>query len=161
MTVPGRAEAGAAAALLVLMLLGLLDVLVLLPAALAPSTPLPRVWAAVAAIGDPVPVLAGPVVWALLCAALAVRHVLRRRAAPALRVVGVALVQAGLLAVLQQAAAFGAGLWLSNHLPPFEGGTTALGDALLLLGLVATAAGALLLGVGAVRHRSRRTSASA
>jgi hypothetical protein len=47
----------------------------------------------------------------------------------------------------------GTTLWLSNHLPPFEGGSTALSTALALLGALATSAGLLLLAVRTARRR--------
>ncbi|WP_133763738.1 hypothetical protein [Amnibacterium kyonggiense] len=154
-----RIDVLAAVGVLLLSVTGLLDVLVLLPGVLAPSTGLPQVWAEVVSKGDLVPVLAGPTVWALLCAMAVVRHLRARRPRAALVVGGTALVEFGVLAALAQMAASGMGLWLSNHLRPFEGGTTAFEDVALVLGGASITGGVVLLMIGRAHCRARRTAA--
>jgi hypothetical protein len=154
-----RIDVLAAVGVLLLGAIGLLDVLVLLPAVLAPSTGLPQVWAEVVSKGDLVPVLVGPAVWALLCAMAAARHLRARRTRAALVVGGTALVEFGVLAALAQVAAFGMGLWLSNHLRPFEGGSTAFEDVALVLGGASIIGGVVLLVIVRARRPARRSAA--
>jgi hypothetical protein len=138
---------------LLLAAVGLLDTLLLLPSALAPSSSLADVWATVAMSGDLVPVLVGPVLWGLVCIASAARHLRRRRRLSASRIGAAALVELGVLALLHEGAAFGVNLWLSNHLPPYEGGSTALGSALVVVGAVVLVTGLLVLAARAGRRR--------
>jgi hypothetical protein len=143
----------AAGGFLMLIALGLVDTLALLPRVLTPSSNPPEVRASIATRSDLAPVLAGPVLWGLVCAAMAVWSLPASRRPSALRIDAVALIGLGALALLLQCAALGMTLWLSNHLPPFEGGSTALGTALALLGALATSAGLLLLAIRTARRR--------
>ena len=150
----------AAGGFLVLAAIGLIDTLALLPSVLTDSLSLSEVWTSIAEAGDLAPVLVGPVLWGLLCAALAAWHLRASRRTSAVSISAVASIGLGALGTLHQGAALGMNLWLSNHLPPFEGGSTAVGSALSLFGAVAIIAGLIVLAVGARRRRERESAAA-
>ncbi len=134
------------------LVLGTVDTLVWLPAYLAPGIPLDRIYAALGASGDLLSCTLAPVVWLVFWGVLGALYVVlllpvhRAFARIGLRTVAVAAIGALLLGAasfFQWWSAFAMAMSVSDALPPGVGGTTPLGMAIVLGGLV-------LLGIGAV-----------
>ena len=136
-------------------LLGLLDVFVWGPLAQVPGGSLPGTYVAIAESGELGWVLPWPILWAVLCVVVMLRvtrewrtrqpGIAQRAVSRRMVAAGGVLLAIGLLAVIYYFAAIPMALWISNHLPPFEGNDTPFFSATSAVALVATATGALLL----------------
>jgi hypothetical protein len=136
--------------------LGAVDTLVWMPQTLAPTTSLPDAYAAMADIGD-VPWV---VPWPLLCAVvgLAVAALVARRPSRSGSTpnrLGIALLAVGVLTFAWAWSALPMGLWLSDHLPPYEGGLSLFGGLATWVGTAAAVVGAVLVVVAWARGASR------
>jgi len=140
---------------LAVLVLGSVDTLVWLPQELAPTTPLADVYGALDRSGDLPYSVGNAVVWAGLWSAATVGYLAllvperpRPRAASGptgpLAAAAVGALLLGAIGFLHWWSAFSMAMSVSDELPPGAGGTTGLGAAIVLGGVLAGLAGAVL-----------------
>ena len=148
-----------------MLVLGTLDTLVWMPQQLAPGIAPERITAALEASGDLPYVTASALVWLVFWALVTAAYVVvllpavprLRPAIDAVRpitVVAFGAVLLGAVGFLHWWSAFGMGMSVSDELPPYVGGTTVLGAALALGGLLLGAVG-FVVGIVAILTSGR------